>query len=308
MTTSFSTAERRAFAQVSTDQGRIAVLAADQRASQTRVLAAAGRPSDSGEILRVKTEIVRTLSGSATGVLLDPEIGLPTLVDDATVPSDRALLVALERSVDRSAPEGRLPQLLPNVGASGVRRLGGTIAKLLVCIRVDLPLQAEAVLEVVRAVLDDCRKSSLLLVVEALVLMEPDEDADAFTRRAPALIRDAAAALADAGVAMLKLPFPGGESESAAVSDAARRPWAVLSGGAGFDVFCNQLDQALDGGASGFVAGRAVWQEAVPLCPADRITFLREVASPRLRALTARLAGSGAGWRDWDDNDAAAEG
>ncbi|MDQ6874567.1 MAG: tagatose-bisphosphate aldolase [Actinomycetota bacterium] len=303
----FSTAERRAFGQVSTDQGRIAVLAADQRASLARMLAGAGRPSDAAEVLRVKADIVATLAGSATGVLLDPEIALPALVDSATVPRDRALLVSVERSLDRSEPAGRVPALIPGFGAAGVRRLGGTLAKLLVCLRVDRPDQADTVLGVVRSVLADCHAASLLLVVEALVLKDADEDADAFGRRAPALIRDAAVAVAETGVAMLKLPYPGSEAASQAVTEAARRPWAVLSGGVGFDAFGQQLDRALAGGAAGFVAGRAVWQEAVPLAPAERLGHLREVGRKRLESLTARLDGRGSTWQDWD-NDAARRG
>ncbi len=300
MTSGFSTAERRAFGQVSTAQGRIAVLAADQRASLIRMLAAAGRPNDRAEVLRVKSDIVSTLAPSATGVLLDPEIALPSLVDDAIVPADRALLVALERSADRSDQAGRVPQLIAGLGAAGVRAMGGTLAKLLVCLRVDRPEPAAAVLEVVRKALADCRSAELLLVVEALVLKEPDEDEAAFARRAPALIRDAAAAVAETGVAMLKLPYPGGESAAAAVTEAARRPWAVLSGGSGFDTFCQDLDRALAGGASGFVAGRAVWQDAVPLLPAERLAHLRDVGRNRLHELTARLDGRGSSWRDWD--------
>lgn len=303
----FSTAERRAFSQVSTPAGRIAVLAADQRASLTRMLAGAGRRSDDGEVLRVKADIVATLARSATGVLLDPEIALPALVDDATVPRDRALLVSVERSVDRSEPAGRVPALIPGFGAAGVRRLGGTLAKLLVCLRVDRPAQAEAVLRVVRSVLADCQTASLLLVVEALVLKEAGEDAEEFARRSPALIRDAAAAVAETGVAMLKLPYPGGEAGSRAVTEAARRPWAVLSGGVGFDVFGQHLDRALAGGAAGFVAGRALWQEAVPLAPADRLGHLRDVGRKRLESLTARLDGRGSTWQDWD-SDAARRG
>jgi len=302
----FSTAERRAFGQVSTDQGRIAVLAADQRASLARMLAGAGRSSDAAEVLRVKADIVATLAGSATGVLLDPEIALPALVDSATVPRDRALLVSVERSLDRSEPAGRVPALIPGFGAAGVRRLGGTLAKLLVCLRVDRPDQADTVLRVVRSVLADC-KAARLLVVEALVLKDADEDAEAFGRRAPALIRDAAVAVAETGVAMLKLPYPGSEAASQAVTEAARRPWAVLSGGVGFDAFGQHLDRALAGGAAGFVAGRAVWQEAVPLAPADRLGHLREVGRKRLESLTARLDGRGSTWQDWD-NDAARRG
>jgi tagatose 1,6-diphosphate aldolase/sulfofructosephosphate aldolase len=42
-----------------------------------------------------------------------------------------------------------------------------------------------------------------------------------------------------------------------------------------------------EGGASGFIAGRSVWREAVALDGPDRDEFLSTVARPRLEELTA---------------------
>jgi tagatose 1,6-diphosphate aldolase/sulfofructosephosphate aldolase len=42
-----------------------------------------------------------------------------------------------------------------------------------------------------------------------------------------------------------------------------------------------------EGGASGFIAGRSVWREAVGLDGAEREKFLSDVARPRLEELTA---------------------
>ena len=65
-------------------------------------------------------------------MLLDPEIALPHVLDERALPGRSGLLVSLERSGAVRTPEGlRRAVLLPDVGAAGVRRLGGTGAKLL---------------------------------------------------------------------------------------------------------------------------------------------------------------------------------
>ena len=85
-----------------------------------------------------KLELVAALAPVAPAMLLDPEIALPHVADAGALPGRTGVLVSLERSGERRAPDGlRLAELLPEVGADGVRRLGGTGAKLLVRLRGD---------------------------------------------------------------------------------------------------------------------------------------------------------------------------
>jgi len=46
------------------------------------------------------------------------------------------------------------------------------------------------------------------------------------------------------------------------LSRATKVPWVVLSAGADFDVFRGLVERACQGGASGFLAGRAIWKDA----------------------------------------------
>jgi tagatose 1,6-diphosphate aldolase len=64
-------------------------------------------------------------------------------------------------------------------------------------------------------------------------------------------------------------------------------PWALLSGGAAFDLFLKQATAACRAGASGVIAGRAVWAEAVALDGDARDAFVRDVVGPRLERLRA---------------------
>jgi tagatose-1,6-bisphosphate aldolase len=57
----------------------------------------------------------------------------------------------------------------------------------------------------------------------------------------------------------------------------------VLSAGVPFEQFSDVLKIAFDeGGASGFIAGRSIWREALPLSGTERQRFLDTVARPRL--------------------------
>jgi len=286
-----TTAERRALDQLALPSGTFAVLANDQRASLRKLRAGGGQPTDDAALREAKSDVVATLAPYASAVLLDPQLSLPYLVDNGAQPGGQGLLVSIEESKDRSTPTGRVTTLLPDFGAKGVRRIGGTAAKLLVTLRVDTPGETEQVTALVAEALRDCREHDLLLVVEVLVDQLSGEQDDAFASAFPALLRDAAAAVASLGVVMLKLPYPGDAAACSAISDLGV-PWAVLSAGADFSTFLDRLDVAVDNGCNGFVVGRTLWQDAVVLDRAACQDHLKQHGVERLQAMTARLAGA----------------
>jgi len=67
---------------------------------------------------------------------------------------------------------------------------------------------------------------------------------------------------------------------------ASQKPWVILSAGADFETFIKEVELACRNWASGFLAGRAVWQEAVTITDAAlRHKFLSAVATERLQRL-----------------------
>ena len=74
-------------------------------------------------------------------------------------------------------------------------------------------------------------------------------------------------------------------------------PWTLLSAGVEFEAFVDQVGNAMDAGASGFIAGRAIWGEAVGLDRSARREFLATAASERLQTLSAAVTGRGRSWR-----------
>ena len=96
---------------------------------------------------------------------------------------------------------------------------------------------------------------------------------------------------------ILKLEFPVDcryekdaavwQDACAEVNEASPVPWTLLSGGDTFEAFHKQLRVACQNGCSGFLVGRALWQEAVYLQGNERQEFLNGEAAKRWRTLHA---------------------
>jgi sulfofructosephosphate aldolase len=281
----FTTSESRAVQQLSTREGALAVVAADQRVSLRSMFGRAGADESLEALREFKRALVTALAPGASAMLLDPEIALPDVVDRGLLPRDSGLLVSVE--VSGAVPGGALfpARLLPGLGAAGVRRMGGTAAKLLVRIRADREDASGHNAAIVREVVRDCADHDLLAVVEGLVFPLADEPEEHYHRRRPDLIRDCAVLLQECGAKYLKLEYPGSEAGCAAISDAVSVPWALLSAGVDHTTFVGQLRSARAAGAAGFIAGRSIWKEAVGLSAADRDAFLTGEGRRRLDEL-----------------------
>jgi tagatose 1,6-diphosphate aldolase/sulfofructosephosphate aldolase len=183
-------------------------------------------------------------------------------------------------------------------GPAWVTGTGGVAMKFLVRWRHDRPVAdggpdlAQEAFEAVRDVVEDCRAHGVPSVVEPLVQTLPGETLSATEKEA--LVVESARRLATLKPDLLKLEWPGGPEACAEVTEALtvdgrRVPWALLSAGVPFEAFTERVRVALDAGARGFIAGRAIWGEAVTMPPPERRAFLAEVARPRLAALVQLL-------------------
>lgn len=295
MTTSMTTAERRGYRQICGNNGLMMVVAADQRGGMRKVLAAT--PADEATIGidtlgAVKADIVRHLANKASCVLLDPVCAVPHVIDDDVLARDTGLLIGLDDSGwDTDAQGHRLSRLVPGITARRVRELGGTGAKLMVYLRPDRPEANTANLRIIADCVADFAAEDLLLVVEILTYRLPDEDESAYSAAFAGLIVDCARVSVDLGAKVLKLPFPGTADACRAISALAEGtvPWAVLSAGVDHATFLGQVATAMDNGASGVIAGRALWKDCIALDAQVRRTRLEGVASARLAEIAALL-------------------
>ena len=185
----------------------------------------------------------------------------------------------------------RVSRIVEGVDARRVRALGGTAAKLNVYLRPDLQGLDSHPARMIAAVVEDCARDDVLLVIEILTYAVADESPADYKARAPELVVQAADIARRCGAQVMKLQYPGSLEACGAVTDALEGiPWAVLSGGVDHATFLGHLRTALTGGASGAIAGRSVWKDCLMGNSDATARRLREVAVPRLREVEAVLA------------------
>jgi tagatose-1,6-bisphosphate aldolase len=273
------------------DDGVFAIIAMDQRNTLRRMFTAVGITATDADLRQSKADVARVLSPAASGILFDPTYGVPAVTATAALHPDCGLLVASEppeRGVFNGEPRTHRD---PALDARWVLDQGGDANKFFAQLRADRPeprhgepdLVADC-LEAVRQVVEDCREVGVPSVIENLVYQLPGEDLTG-RHREDAII-EAARALNELDIDLLKLEYPGSPEGCRRLASVLDRPWAVLSAGVPFDDFTTVLEVAFDeGGASGFIAGRSVWRESLALAGAARQEFLETVARPRLDAV-----------------------
>lgn len=158
----------------------------------------------------------------------------------------------------------------------------------------------------------DCRRSDVPCLVQLFTLFTFPLGTDAsaaFARRKPGLVLEAPAQVRASDIGLLCVELPGdarGRDERPLLA-ACREPYAVLtspcvvaSAGVPFDECCSQVRIAFAAGASGVLAGRAVWKEAIPMSHRpERRHRLAAVGSERMRRLGRVAGGHGGPW--WTD-------
>jgi tagatose 1,6-diphosphate aldolase len=290
-----TTLERRAMAAISTPAGNMLIVAADQRNGMKAVMTDA--PAGPGsitidELADAKSDLVRYLGNHAPAILLDPEVALPRVVDDATLTRDTALVVGMDASGFETVDGLRYTRFVDGVTARRVRELGGDVAKMLFYMRPDQQGADSRVGDEIRDLVKACEEEGLLLIVEVLTYRLENESEDDYRALFPTLVADAARIAVDCGAKVLKLPYPGSAEASAAVTASASGvPWAVLSAGVDHETFIGQVETAVANGASGAMAGRSLWKDSLAVSAEVREDLLTTRALPRLRELAAVVDG-----------------
>ena len=289
-----TTAELRGYQQICGRDGAIMVIACDQRGGIRQLLsddsAGQARITD-GMLGDIKSGIVEFLASQAPCVLLDPICAVPRVIGDGVLPRDVALLIGLDASGYDKSPDGHyLSRLAPGITARRIRELGGTGGKLMVYLRSDYPHANDHNTAIIRQCVADFAREDLLLVTEFLTYSLPHESKEDYKAKFPSLIEGGSKLCLELGAKVLKIPFPGTPEACAAITKMAGIvPWSVLSAGVDHETFVGQIEIALKNGASGVIAGRALWKDCVSLDAARQKHLLLTRAVPRLQQIQALL-------------------
>ena len=310
----------RGLQRISDGAGHYMMLAADQRPPIKNPIA---RHFPDGiapytEVARFKRMLVDVLQAHASAVLLDPYYCLSSALLDLR--ADKGLIVTLEDSVFQETPGGRLSSVIPDWSVEKIKAMGADAVKVLAWYRPDAAAQVlDHQQRFVRQIGDACRQFDIPFLLELLVYpMEGEDEAgkgyEEMSGKKAEQVIDSVREFADPkyGVDIFKLECPLSSSAFPAVGAPGSaqahdlfkeldrlvaRPWVMLSAGAGAGDFRNVLEHACRAGASGFLAGRAIWQEAFSAYPDwDRIEAgLRSDSLRVLQDLAQLTAQTGSG-------------
>jgi tagatose 1,6-diphosphate aldolase len=285
------------------------MLAADQRGNLRRAL----HPNDpdsttAHEMSEFKVELMRSLSGDASAVLLDPEYGAAQAISAGALSSSAGLIVALEATGYAESPHDRRSEILPGWSPAKAEALGASAAKLLVYFHPDAP-GAQGQIDLITDTATRCAEVDLPLIVEPLSFSLTDESLSSEEKRR-VVVETARILGSIEGVDLLKMEFPatpddeeGWEGACTELDAASPLPWVILSAGVDFDTFVQQARVACGAGASGVLAGRAVWKESVGMPIGERQGFYATTGTDRLASLTEVVESYAKPWRESSNAD-----
>jgi sulfofructosephosphate aldolase len=276
------------------------MVAIDQRDSLRAMFQAKQTGAVADELLRdFKVAVAETLGGTASAMLFDRHYGLPGLARLGERHPVCGRILAVDLLIQEPGKPVSDTELDDVLDGTAIREQGVVALKFLLlwkgqksadrCRRLALRFMAY------------CRANGFLGVLEAMV--RPPEQADASQWDREQALLDAASVLAEARPDLYKgeVPFVGrGDGQAitqscAAISQVLSCPWVVLSQGVAAADFPIAVRAACEGGASGFLAGRAIWADIIG--PGDYRTRLQANALPRLSALTEIVDAAARPWR-----------
>ena len=272
------------------EDGRFTMTAVDQR-PPIKNLVAERRGLDEApydDVCAVKAILVEELGGYSTALLLDPHYAYPAAIH--LVPPATGLLLTLEDSIFDERPDGRRSHPIDHWSVAKIKAAGGDAVKVLAWYRPDASDAARThQQEFVAEIGDECRRYDIPFVFELLVYPLPG-DASHTTdyiedpaKRADHVLESVADfSGAEFGVDLFKLESPvagpampepeapGADEAQALFAEMGRlagRPWVMLSAGVTKPQFTNILHAAYQAGASGYLAGRAIWWDSFQQFP-----------------------------------------
>jgi sulfofructosephosphate aldolase len=276
------------------ESGTFLMVAMDQRESLRTMLAEHGHDATDERIASFKVAVARELSPHASALLVDSEYGwFDRIVSERLVAPSCGLIMAVDALDQQPGQVVEDTTLDETVDVAAAVEAGVVALKLLVIWRNDA--QRARRIEMSQAFSELAHRHGLLSVLEPVVRV-PDAERETS-------IVEAAAELSVTGCDLYKCQVPlAGKGDQSEITQWAREidaatvcPWVVLSQGVDPADFPAAVEAACKGGASGMLAGRAVW--TATLTAEDPTQLLREQSVPRLEQLGAIVDAHGRPWR-----------
>ncbi len=281
-------------AELARPSGGLAMVAMDQRESLRAMLREhTPAPVPDSDLTKFKLAVATVLGAHASGFLIDRTYGFDQVLTDRLLPSTCGLILAADRL--RHPPEGGPvveTSIDEEINPVHVRERGVTALKLLVVWRPDA--NRDKRLAMAAEFVRHCTTAGLLSILEGVVRPTSDHDFDQ-------LQIEAAGELGALRPSLYKAQVPRRGVDPVAVGRVCERisaavpvPWVVLSQGVSIKGFPTAVRTACHAGASGFLAGRAIWSDTL----ADPTPLLRARAVDRLKRLAELVDRSARPWQE----------
>ena len=305
---SLTVGKLRGLQQLADARGILTICAIDHRGALKRALNEKDPDAVSyQDMVDFKLDLCQTMAPLASAILLDPLYGAGQAIAAGVLPGHIGLLVSLEKTGYTGSTSARLTEVLPGWGVKKVKKMGASACKLLIYFRPDFKDTVARQLDLVAERVEECRQEDIPLLVEPVSYPAEDEGPEEFARKKPELVIETARKLTALPIDILKSEFPADinyekdEQKLLAycreLDRASRLPWVLLSAGVSYEVFYRQAEIAFRAGASGFLAGRALWQEAAGITSrAGRKKFFEATAAVRFKELAELADKHGTPW------------
>lgn len=302
MSRTLSPGRWRGLKSTSDDNGKFTIVAFDQRRDYRNML-----PPDTSyeQAVKIKREVTQALAPPASAMLLDPYYGLRPAMELAR---GVGLLMTLEAIGWKGTDTAREIFVNPDWPLGKIKRFGAAGAKLLVFYHPESGELAAKTEQQMRDICEQCHAYDIPIFVEPMSYsLDPgvDKSSAEFAKARPEIVIETARRFSQLGCDVLKLEFPmdasfdtdqaGWADACRAISDAVDVPWVLLSAGVDYDTFDPQVRIACEQGASGFLAGRAIWKEVAQLDDAARQDFIATTVTQRMNRLCT-YAEAGTPW------------
>jgi tagatose 1,6-diphosphate aldolase len=295
----------RGLQQLADSRGMMTMCAIDHRGALKRALNEENPDVvDYQDLVDFKLDLCQAVAPFASAILLDPEYGAGQAIAAGLIPGHKGLLVSAEKTGYTGDSTARITKLLPGWSVKKTKKMGASAVKLLIYFRPDLKDVTSRQLDLVARLADQCIEEDITFLVEPISYpaRKSEVDPENFADVKPNLVIETARQITALPIDVLKAEFPADikfEQDEGKLlklcqelNQASRLPWVLLSAGVDFKSFRKQLEIACKAGASGFLAGRALWQEGAQIRNrVERMSFFKHTAAPRLKEL-AELADS----------------
>jgi tagatose 1,6-diphosphate aldolase len=279
----------RALQRAATPNDIFTVLAIDHQDALRRAMrpqSPAGLHTD--QLTAFKLAVLQALAPEASAVLLDPVLSAAQAIAQGLT-RRLGLLVELEKADYDLKPLPRAVEIHAAWSATKIKRMGADGVKLFFYYHPDDRPNAAVQEALLSHVASECRVLDIPLYAEPILY-------DAAPNDLTTLVVESARRTEACGATVLKLEFPAPSTPDAegnwpaaceAVTNAVNVPWVLLSAGVDFETFARQVEIACKAGASGFIAGRAVWGDAASIDDANiRQSALEGAVRDRFRRLS----------------------